>query len=106
MRKNTKTQKNKSETKSLTFYSQCCKKVGKVFVENWDKGGDGPFELEFIYHEEMVAMIHSIVTIKESENKEVLKFAYCGDCGSLINPPVETEFFMSKIKKSLSGEKI
>ena len=106
MKTNTQKQKNKPETKSLTFYSHCCKKVGKVFIETWDVGSDGPFEIELIYHEEMVAMIHSVIKIKESNNNDTVKYAYCGECAGLINPPVETEFFLSKIKKSLSGEKI
>ena len=106
MKTNTQTQKNKSETKSLTFYSHCCKKVGRVFVESWNKGSDGPYELELIYHEEMVAMINSVIKIKESNKKETIKYSYCGECAGLINPAVETDFFLSTIKKSLSGEKI
>ena len=106
MNTKTKTQENKTETKSLTFYSQCCKKIGKVFIENWNKGSDGPFELELIYHDEMVAMIEGTIKIKKSNNNPVLKYAYCGECGSLINPPVETDMLTKKIKKSLCGENI
>ncbi len=106
MKTNTQKQKNKPETQSLTFYSHCCKKVGKVFIESWNKGSDGPFEIELIYHEEMIAMTQGVIPIKDNNNNPVLKFSYCGECGSLINPPIETEFFKSKIKRSLSGEKI
>ncbi len=97
-----KTNKNQLKPESLTFYSHCCKKVGKVFVENWQNGSDGPFEIEIIYHEDMVAMVQSTIKIKEKINDDVKQYAFCGDCGSLINPPVSTEFFMKKIKDTLS----
>ena len=106
MKTETKKQKNKPKTKSLTFYSNCCKKVGRVFVENWEKGSDGPFEIEFIYHEEMVAMVHSVIKIKEGNNNEVIAYAFCGDCGSLISPAFETELIREKIKPPINRENI
>ena len=50
----------------------------------------------------MVAMVQSTIKIKEKINDDVKQYAFCGDCGSLINPPVSTEFFMKKIKDTLS----
>ena len=59
-------------------------------------------KIEIIYHEDMVAMVQSIIKIKEKINDDVKQYAFCGDCGSLINPAVSTEFFMKKIKDTLS----
>ena len=105
MKTETKKQKNTSKAKSVTFYSHCCKSVGRVYIENWNRDTDGPFELEIIYHVDMVAMLDSIITIKESNTNDVIPYAFCAECGSLINPPIETEVFMKKIKNTLSQGK-
>ena len=93
---NTKTQnqnkkQNKTKDTSVTFICHCCKNIGKVFVENWNKNDDGPFKIELIQHENKVAMLMDEIHIKDSNGEEVLKYGYCGVCATMLHPPVETE---------------
>ena len=102
----TKKQENKSKEKSVTFLCHHCKGIVKVFVENWNQNSDGPFMIELVHHEEMVAMVVDTIDIKESNHKPIFKFAYCGVCGNLLNAPVETEKLYLNPQNSTSGVKI
>ena len=92
MNNDTKSQINSGIQTKYTFFCHHCESISKVYVENWVKNNEGPYKIELIQHEGNAAIIVGEININKKPDGELVKFNYCGDCGQMIQPPVDKDY--------------
>ena len=105
---NTKTiiKQNKTKDKKVTFICHHCQDVGLVYIESWNQNSDGPFQIELVHHEDLVAMVAEVIELKKERIKKVFKYAYCVCCNSLLQAPIDTVELSNKMKKTMNRKNL
>jgi len=79
--------------REYTFHCGNCNRVGNVIVENWIKGSNGPFKIDFISHDErLIAMCVDEVKIKPKVKGEILQYNFCANCTQIIKPALDNDY--------------
>ena len=76
----------------FTFFCHYCDSAPNVFVENWVKNNEGPYEIELLHHKGTTAIIVGKININKKPEGESVKFKYCTDCGQMIQPPLDQDY--------------
>ena len=106
MNTKTKIKQNKIKDKKVTFICHHCQYVGLVYIESWNQNSDGPFQIELVHHEDLVAMVAEVIELKKITKLNVYKYAYCVRCNSLLQAPIDTVELSNKMKKTMNRKNL
>ena len=89
-----RTHKNHPQKKKngVTFFCDTCKIVGKVLVECWTDKSDGPYKINLVQHENLMAMEVGQISINKKPKGDTIRFHFCGHCGHLLGNPMDTDY--------------
>ena len=106
MNTKTKIKQNKIKDKKVTFICHHCQYVGLVYIESWNQNSDGPFQIELVHHEDLVAMVAEVIELKKITKLNVYKYSYCVRCNSLLQAPIDTVELSNKMKKTMNRKNL
>ena len=105
MQNKSQTQKQNNRRNGVTFFCNKCNSVGKVLVECWTDNSDGPYKIELIQHENLVAKKVEQIDIHKKPKGEIYKYHFCGHCGNILNKPLDSDFVAAIIRFNTSTPK-
>jgi hypothetical protein len=83
---------NIQNTNGVTFFCDRCNTVGKVFVECWTDGSDGPYKVDLVQHENHIAFAVGEIIITRKPKGDTIRYHFCGNCGQLLDTPIDFDF--------------
>ncbi len=92
MKNNSQYQQESKKESGIAFFCENCTLIGKVFVECWTNKSNGPFKIELLQHEDLIAFKVDEIRINKKPKGKIIRFPFCGHCGFLINQPFDSDY--------------
>ena len=77
---------------AVHFFCKKCGPFKRVLIEFWTEGAEGPFKIEVVQHQGVVAHIIETIEIHSHGDSPQRPYHFCGMCTALINPPIENKY--------------